>query len=142
MPRQWRCTHARPRRLVRHHLLLDKSLLSVAKGGSKLQSKHCVLFVLRLKCHVPAQLYDPPADWDAIARLVAAVSIPVLGNGDVFEVMTLLRSGRLSTNTFGWSRNISRAPIRAFTPAGPGSLSMVELSPGPVVAESNSRSQT
>lgn len=32
------------------------------------------------------QLYDPPADWSAIARLVAAVSIPVLGNGDVFEV--------------------------------------------------------
>jgi len=29
------------------------------------------------------QLYAPPADWDIIARVKAAVSIPVLGNGDI-----------------------------------------------------------
>lgn len=29
--------------------------------------------------------YGPPARWDAIADLVAAVDIPVLGNGDIWE---------------------------------------------------------
>jgi len=29
------------------------------------------------------QLYAPPSDWDIIARVKAAVSIPVIGNGDV-----------------------------------------------------------
>lgn len=39
-----------------------------------------------LHARTAEQLYDPPATWNAISRLVAAVSIPVLGNGDVFEV--------------------------------------------------------
>jgi Dihydrouridine synthase (Dus) len=39
-----------------------------------------------LHARTAEQLYDPPAAWDAVSRLVAAVSIPVLGNGDVFEV--------------------------------------------------------
>lgn len=54
-----------------------------------------------LHARTAAQLYDPPAKWDAIASLVAAVSIPVLGNGDVFEASTEImlhmlhgRSGR------------------------------------------------
>lgn len=38
-----------------------------------------------------AQLYAPAADWDAIARVKAAVSIPVLGNGDVFCAADALR---------------------------------------------------
>lgn len=42
---------------------------------------------ISLHARTAVQLYDPPADWQAIARLVAAVSIPVIGNGDVFEVI-------------------------------------------------------
>jgi nifR3 family TIM-barrel protein len=31
------------------------------------------------------QRYGPPADWSTIARLVEAVDLPVLGNGDIWE---------------------------------------------------------
>ena len=41
---------------------------------------------MSLHARTAEQLYDPPAAWESISRLVAAVSIPVLGNGDVFEV--------------------------------------------------------
>lgn len=30
------------------------------------------------------QMYAPPADWDIIAQVVRAVSVPVIGNGDIF----------------------------------------------------------
>lgn len=40
----------------------------------------------------------PAATWDAIARLVAAVSIPVLGNGDVFEVSIAAPVAHLNQN--------------------------------------------
>jgi nifR3 family TIM-barrel protein len=38
-----------------------------------------------------AQSYSGRADWDAIARLVESVEIPVLGNGDVWEAGDALR---------------------------------------------------
>ena len=38
-----------------------------------------------------AQLYSEDADWSAIGNLVQAVSIPVLGNGDVWEAWDALR---------------------------------------------------
>lgn len=41
-----------------------------------------------------AQLYAPSADWDAIARVKDAVSVPVLGNGDVFCAADALRMFR------------------------------------------------
>lgn len=37
------------------------------------------------------QRYGPPADWSAIADLVAAVDVPVLGNGDIWEAGDALR---------------------------------------------------
>ena len=30
------------------------------------------------------QMYAPPADWDIISEVVRAVSVPVIGNGDIF----------------------------------------------------------
>jgi nifR3 family TIM-barrel protein len=38
-----------------------------------------------------AQAYSGEADWDAIARLVGHVGIPVLGNGDIWEAGDALR---------------------------------------------------
>jgi nifR3 family TIM-barrel protein len=38
-----------------------------------------------LHARTAEQRYGPPADWSAIAALVAAVDVPVLGNGDVWE---------------------------------------------------------
>lgn len=46
---------------------------------------------ISLHARTAVQLYDPPADWQAVSRLVAAVSIPVIGNGDVFEAGDALR---------------------------------------------------
>jgi nifR3 family TIM-barrel protein len=48
-----------------------------------------------LHARTAAQLYDGEADWEAIARLKAAVtSIPVLGNGDIWEAEDALRMMR------------------------------------------------
>jgi nifR3 family TIM-barrel protein len=38
-----------------------------------------------------AQLYAGRADWDAIGELVAALDVPVLGNGDLWEAADALR---------------------------------------------------
>ena len=38
-----------------------------------------------------AQMYAPPADWDIIARVREAVSIPVAGNGDIFCAADAMR---------------------------------------------------
>lgn len=38
-----------------------------------------------------AQMYAPAADWETIARVKEAVSVPVLGNGDVFSAADALR---------------------------------------------------
>ena len=38
-----------------------------------------------------AQAYSGQADWDAIGELAAAVDIPVLGNGDIWEAADALR---------------------------------------------------
>ena len=38
-----------------------------------------------------AQSYSGEADWDAIARLVEHVSLPVLGNGDIWEAGDAVR---------------------------------------------------
>jgi nifR3 family TIM-barrel protein len=50
-----------------------------------------------LHARTAAQLYSGQADWDAVGELVARVSIPVLGNGDVwecFDALELMRRTR------------------------------------------------
>ena len=47
-----------------------------------------------LHARTAAQLYAGEADWEAIGDLVSRVSIPVLGNGDVWEAYDALRMQR------------------------------------------------
>lgn len=47
-----------------------------------------------LHARTAAQLYDGHARWEAIAALKAAVRIPVLGNGDIWEAEDALRMMR------------------------------------------------
>ncbi len=47
-----------------------------------------------LHARTAAQLYAGEAQWDAIARLKSSVSIPVLGNGDIWECWDALRMMR------------------------------------------------
>jgi nifR3 family TIM-barrel protein len=44
-----------------------------------------------LHARTAEQRYGPPADWAAIARLVEAIDVPVLGNGDVWDASDALR---------------------------------------------------
>lgn len=47
-----------------------------------------------LHARTAAQLYDGHACWDAIAELKGAVSVPVLGNGDIWEAQDALKMMR------------------------------------------------
>ncbi len=46
-----------------------------------------------LHARTAEQRYGPPADWSFITRLVDAVDVPVLGNGDIWEASDALRGG-------------------------------------------------
>ena len=44
-----------------------------------------------LHARTAAERYGPPADWRAITRLVDALEVPVLGNGDIWEAPDAVR---------------------------------------------------
>jgi nifR3 family TIM-barrel protein len=63
------------------------------QSGRIAQEEGCA--AVGLHARTAAQLYDGEAEWDAIARLKAAVTrIPVLGNGDIWEAEDALRMMR------------------------------------------------
>ncbi len=72
---------------------VDASLLTFLDAGRIGEDEGCA--AVSLHARTAAQLYDGAADWEAIAGLKQAVrSIPVLGNGDVFEAHDALRMMR------------------------------------------------
>jgi len=67
---------------------IDDELLTFLAAGRVAQEEGAR--AIGLHARTAAQLYAGSADWDSIGELVAHVSIPVLGNGDVWEAWDAL----------------------------------------------------
>ncbi len=68
---------------------LDDEHLTYLDAGRIAQESGCVAIALHGR--TVQQAYSGAADWEAIARLVEHVDIPVLGNGDIWEAADALR---------------------------------------------------
>jgi nifR3 family TIM-barrel protein len=78
---------------LKFRLGIDERYLTYLEAGRIGEQEGCA--AVGLHARTAAQLYDGEADWDAIARLKQAVnSIPVLGNGDIWEAEDALRMMR------------------------------------------------
>ena len=62
---------------------IDETLPTYLAAGRVAQEEGAA--AIGLHARTAAQMYAGEADWDAIGALKASVSIPVLGNGDVWE---------------------------------------------------------
>jgi len=71
---------------------VDDSLRTDVSSGRVAQEEGCS--AVGLHARTAAQLYDGQARWDAIAELKQKLSIPVLGNGDIWEAGDALRMMR------------------------------------------------
>jgi nifR3 family TIM-barrel protein len=68
---------------------IDDGLLTYRDAGRVAEDEGAA--AIGLHARTAAQLYAGTADWSAIAALKAAVGIPVLGNGDLWECWDALR---------------------------------------------------
>jgi nifR3 family TIM-barrel protein len=68
---------------------IDDEHLTYLDAGRIAEEAGCAAIALHGR--TVAQAYSGDADWDAIARLVEHVDIPVLGNGDIWEASDALR---------------------------------------------------
>ncbi|HYR96337.1 MAG TPA: tRNA dihydrouridine synthase DusB [Candidatus Binatus sp.] len=68
---------------------IDDGLLTYLDAGRVAEEEGAA--AIGLHARTAAQLYAGDADWSAIGELKAAVRIPVLGNGDVWECWDALR---------------------------------------------------
>lgn len=68
---------------------IDADRLTYLDAGRIAQEAGCAAIALHGR--TVAQAYSGVADWDAIAALVDAVDIPVLGNGDIWEAADAVR---------------------------------------------------
>jgi len=71
---------------------IDETLLTYLEAGRVAAAEGAS--AVGLHARTAAQLYADTADWSAIAELKEAVSIPVLGNGDIWEAWDALRMMR------------------------------------------------
>ena len=78
---------------IKFRMGIDDALLTYEDAGRVAEDEGCAAVALHAR--TAAQLYDGEARWEAIARLKALVtSIPVLGNGDIWEAHDALRMMR------------------------------------------------
>ncbi len=68
---------------------VDEEHLTFLDAGRIAQDAGCAAIALHGRTAV--QHYSGRADWDSIAELKAAVDIPVLGNGDIWEAADAIR---------------------------------------------------
>src|SRR4029079_18109635 len=71
---------------------IDDGLLTYLDAGRIAQEEGAA--AIGLHARTAAQLYSGEADWNAIAELKQSVSIPVLGNGDIWESFDALKMMR------------------------------------------------
>jgi len=78
---------------IKFRIGIDDAHETMLDAGRIAEDEGCAAVALHAR--TAAQLYDGEARWDAIARLKAAVrTIPVFGNGDVWEAHDALRMMR------------------------------------------------
>jgi nifR3 family TIM-barrel protein len=78
---------------IKFRMGIDETLLTYEDAGRIAEQEGCAAVALHAR--TAAQLYDGEARWDAIARLKNHVrTIPVLGNGDIWEAHDALRMMR------------------------------------------------
>jgi len=77
---------------IKFRLGVSDQLLTFLDAGKIGQDEGCAYVALHAR--TAAQLYDGEADWSRIAELKRHLSIPVLGNGDIWEAHDALRMMR------------------------------------------------
>jgi len=77
---------------IKFRMGIDEDYLTYRDAGRVGQEEGCA--AVGLHARTAAQLYGGEARWEAIADLKSRVSIPVLGNGDIWEAHDALRMMR------------------------------------------------
>jgi nifR3 family TIM-barrel protein len=80
---------------IKFRMGIDEDYMSYLSAGRIGEDEGCAAVALHAR--TAAQLYDGTARWEAIGELKQAVtSIPVLGNGDIWEAEDALRMMRMT----------------------------------------------
>ncbi len=77
---------------IKFRLGIDEQHINFLETGKIAENEGVTAIALHAR--TGAQLYDGHANWDAIAELKSRSSIPVLGNGDIWEAADALRMMR------------------------------------------------
>jgi len=71
---------------------ISDEIITYPEAGRIAEGEGCAAVTLHAR--TAEELYDGHADWDAIADLKSMLSIPVIGNGDIWEAEDALRMMR------------------------------------------------
>jgi nifR3 family TIM-barrel protein len=79
---------------IKFRMGIHDQLRTDMNAGRVAQEEGCAAVALHAR--TASQLYDGEARWEAIGELKAALKIPVLGNGDIWEAEDALRMMRMT----------------------------------------------